>query len=87
MAGTTTKRQKGGDQEMSWVSRKLFLYNVTVGLYVMDWWERYLFSILSSFISSYLCCPLDLFPMQSVLCMFFFLEYVGRLHIIALRRK
>ncbi|TKW31751.1 hypothetical protein SEVIR_2G126500v4 [Setaria viridis] len=41
MAGT--KRQRGGE-EMSWISRKLFLYNVTVGLYVMDWWERYLFN-------------------------------------------
>ncbi|KAF2922608.1 hypothetical protein DAI22_07g126700 [Oryza sativa Japonica Group] len=29
---------------MSWMGRKLFLYNVTVGLYVMDWWERYLFN-------------------------------------------
>lgn len=28
------------------MGRKLFLYNVTVGLYAMDWWERYLFSIL-----------------------------------------
>ncbi|KAF8690841.1 hypothetical protein HU200_041238 [Digitaria exilis] len=29
---------------MSWISRKLFLYNVTIGLYVLDWWERYLFN-------------------------------------------
>jgi len=42
MAGT---KRRGGE-EMSWIGRKLFLYNVTIGLYAMDWWERYLFSIL-----------------------------------------
>nr|CAB3452752.1 unnamed protein product [Digitaria exilis] len=34
MAGTT--KQRGGVEEMSWISRKLFLYNVTIGLYVLD---------------------------------------------------
>ncbi|BAT01298.1 Os07g0447501 [Oryza sativa Japonica Group] len=34
------------EDEMSWMARKLFLYNVTIGLYGLDWWERYLFSIL-----------------------------------------
>jgi hypothetical protein len=43
MAGT---KGRGGGGEMSWIGRKLFLYNVTIGLYAMDWWERYLFSIL-----------------------------------------
>ncbi|OEL25001.1 hypothetical protein BAE44_0013980 [Dichanthelium oligosanthes] len=52
MAGT--KKQRGGGEEMSWISRKLFLYNVTIGLYAMDWWERYLFSILQ-IISQFLC--------------------------------
>uniref|UniRef100_A0A0E0HZW5 Uncharacterized protein n=1 Tax=Oryza nivara TaxID=4536 RepID=A0A0E0HZW5_ORYNI len=32
--------------EMNWVSRKIHLYNVTMGLYMLDWWERCLFSIL-----------------------------------------
>ncbi|MBA0849444.1 hypothetical protein Goshw_016140 [Gossypium schwendimanii] len=31
---------------MNWVQRKIFLYNVTFGLYMLDWWERCLFSIL-----------------------------------------
>jgi hypothetical protein len=31
---------------MSWIGRKIHLYNVTIGLYMLDWWERYLFSIL-----------------------------------------
>jgi hypothetical protein len=32
--------------EMSWVGKKIHLYNVTMGLYMLDWWERCLFSIL-----------------------------------------
>lgn len=31
---------------MNWISRKLHLYNVTMGLYMLDRWERFLFSIL-----------------------------------------
>uniref|UniRef100_A0A0E0AJ90 Uncharacterized protein n=1 Tax=Oryza glumipatula TaxID=40148 RepID=A0A0E0AJ90_9ORYZ len=30
--------------EMNWVSRKIHLYNVTMGLYMLDWWERCLFN-------------------------------------------
>lgn len=26
----------------AWIDRKIFLYNVTTGLYMLDWWERYL---------------------------------------------
>ncbi|KAH7285393.1 hypothetical protein KP509_33G026300 [Ceratopteris richardii] len=29
-----------------WVNRKIFLYNVTFGLYMLDWWERLLFNFL-----------------------------------------
>ncbi|KAG0542725.1 hypothetical protein BDA96_02G129100 [Sorghum bicolor] len=39
-----SKQKQRAGEEMSWISRKLFLYNVTIGLYVMDWWERYLFN-------------------------------------------
>ncbi|PKA52085.1 hypothetical protein AXF42_Ash014022 [Apostasia shenzhenica] len=31
---------------MNWLSRKAFLFSVTVGLYVLDWWEKLLFCIL-----------------------------------------
>ncbi|KAJ6956738.1 hypothetical protein NC652_007716 [Populus alba x Populus x berolinensis] len=31
---------------MNWVQRKIYLYNVTFGLFMLDWWERYLFNIL-----------------------------------------
>ncbi|TVT99298.1 hypothetical protein EJB05_55347 [Eragrostis curvula] len=39
------RKKHTGGEEMSWISRKLFLYNVTFGLYVLDWWEQYLFTI------------------------------------------
>jgi len=31
---------------MNWVQQKVHLYNVTFGLYMLDWWERCSFSIL-----------------------------------------
>ncbi|XP_058731152.1 uncharacterized protein LOC131602942 [Vicia villosa] len=31
---------------MNWVQRKIHLYNVTFGLYMLDWWERCTFNIL-----------------------------------------
>ncbi|KAJ6956721.1 hypothetical protein NC652_007702 [Populus alba x Populus x berolinensis] len=37
---------------MNWVQRKIYLYNVTFGLFMLDWWERCLFSILFYFIRS-----------------------------------
>ncbi|KAL6652372.1 hypothetical protein ACP70R_011297 [Stipagrostis hirtigluma subsp. patula] len=32
---------------MNWIARKIHLYNVTIGLYMLDWWERYLFKFLN----------------------------------------
>uniref|UniRef100_A0A0D9WYD0 Uncharacterized protein n=1 Tax=Leersia perrieri TaxID=77586 RepID=A0A0D9WYD0_9ORYZ len=50
LVGGSCENIKVGDddeeEEMSWIGKKLLLYNVTIGLYAMDWWERYLFSIL-----------------------------------------
>ncbi|CAN6833893.1 unnamed protein product, partial [Brassica oleracea] len=37
---------QGSDLDMNWVQRKIYLYNVTFGLYMLDWWERYLFNSL-----------------------------------------
>ncbi|XP_020276077.1 uncharacterized protein LOC109850472 [Asparagus officinalis] len=31
---------------MNWINRKIHLYNVTMGLYMLDWWERFLFNTL-----------------------------------------
>ncbi|XP_045797336.1 uncharacterized protein LOC123891503 isoform X3 [Trifolium pratense] len=33
-------------EDMNWVQRKVHLYNVTFGLYMLDWWERCSFNIL-----------------------------------------
>ncbi|KAG5375680.1 hypothetical protein IGI04_040276 [Brassica rapa subsp. trilocularis] len=35
---------RGSGSDMNWVQRKIYLYNVTFGLYMLDWWERYLFN-------------------------------------------
>ncbi|KAK7825181.1 coiled-coil domain-containing protein 25 [Quercus suber] len=35
-----------GFKVMNWIQRKIYLYNVTFGLYMLDWWERYLFNTL-----------------------------------------
>lgn len=40
------KRRRRREREMNWISRKVFLYKVTFGLYVLEWWEQCLFSIL-----------------------------------------
>ncbi|CAA7393644.1 unnamed protein product [Spirodela intermedia] len=40
---------------MNWVSRKIHLYNVTMGLYMLDWWERYLFNILMAVLLWFIC--------------------------------
>ncbi|XP_042492073.1 uncharacterized protein LOC122071744 [Macadamia integrifolia] len=31
---------------MNWIQRKIYMYNVTFGMYMLDRWERYLFNIL-----------------------------------------
>ncbi|KAJ8445708.1 hypothetical protein Cgig2_026035 [Carnegiea gigantea] len=33
------------EEIMNWIQRKVYLYNVTFGLYMLDFWERALFSI------------------------------------------
>ncbi|KAL0907375.1 hypothetical protein M5K25_021781 [Dendrobium thyrsiflorum] len=40
---------------MNFVSRKIHLYNVTMGLYMLDWWERYLFNILIIVLLWFIC--------------------------------
>ncbi|KAF1887760.1 hypothetical protein Lal_00023767 [Lupinus albus] len=31
-------------EDMNWIQRKIYLYNVTFGLYMLDWWERFTFN-------------------------------------------
>nr|XP_025885024.1 uncharacterized protein LOC104645968 isoform X2 [Solanum lycopersicum] len=40
---------------MNWVQRKIYLYNVTFGLYMLDWWERCLFNILVLVLLWFMC--------------------------------
>eukprot|EP00261_Vitis_vinifera_P014299 XP_003631880.2 PREDICTED: uncharacterized protein LOC100852945 isoform X2 [Vitis vinifera] len=40
---------------MNWVQRKIYLYNVTFGLYMLDWWERCLFNILVILLMWFVC--------------------------------
>ncbi|GLJ07570.1 hypothetical protein SUGI_0069870 [Cryptomeria japonica] len=30
----------------TWIQRKIYLYNVTFGLYMLEWWERYIFNTI-----------------------------------------
>ncbi|KAK9697345.1 hypothetical protein RND81_08G031400 [Saponaria officinalis] len=51
---------------MNWLERKIFLYNVTIGLYMLDWWERYLVNTLLIIILCYLIKLLKTFSLQLV---------------------
>ncbi|RZC60364.1 hypothetical protein C5167_022122, partial [Papaver somniferum] len=42
-------------EEMNFVQRKIYLYNVTFGLYMLEWWERYLFNILIIVLLWFIC--------------------------------
>ncbi|KAI4313762.1 hypothetical protein L6164_026717 [Bauhinia variegata] len=33
-------------KDMNWIQRKIYLYNVTFGLFMLDWWERFLFNTM-----------------------------------------
>ncbi|MCO5593759.1 hypothetical protein L7F22_047776 [Adiantum nelumboides] len=38
-----------------WVHRQIFVYNITFGLYMLDWWERLLFNLLVILLIWFLC--------------------------------
>ncbi|CAL5373142.1 unnamed protein product [Camellia sinensis] len=42
-------------ETMNWVQRKIYLYNVTFGLYMLDWWERCLFNTLVVVLMWFVC--------------------------------
>ncbi|EYU44674.1 hypothetical protein ABFS82_08G074500 [Erythranthe guttata] len=43
------------NKNMNWVQRKVYLYNVTFGLYMLDWWERFLFNALLVVLMWFVC--------------------------------
>jgi hypothetical protein len=49
------QHQGFSDRVVAWVKRKIFLYNVTTGLYMLDWWERYLFNTLLLLLLWFVC--------------------------------
>jgi hypothetical protein len=51
-------------EDMNWVQRKIHLYNVTFGLYMLDWWERCTFSIL--------CCTIFYMDFDFFRCLFLY---------------
>uniref|UniRef100_A0A0A9DT45 Uncharacterized protein n=1 Tax=Arundo donax TaxID=35708 RepID=A0A0A9DT45_ARUDO len=55
---------------MNWIGRKIHLYNVTIGLYMLDWWERYLFSILPRLLFLFPPCFLSRFSTRISLVVF-----------------
>ncbi|XP_020584865.1 uncharacterized protein LOC110027689 isoform X1 [Phalaenopsis equestris] len=52
-----TNQSRGSEKKgrMNFVSRKIYLYNVTIGLYGLDPWERYLFNIFSILLLLFIC--------------------------------
>ncbi|KQK16452.1 uncharacterized protein LOC100846484 [Brachypodium distachyon] len=50
--------------EMNWVNRKIHLYNVTMGLYMLDWWERCLFNIMVLILLCFICLNGSRFAMD-----------------------
>ncbi|KAJ4965968.1 hypothetical protein NE237_017817 [Protea cynaroides] len=40
---------------MNWIQRKMYLYNVTFGLYMLDWWEHYIINILLIILLWFVC--------------------------------
>ncbi|CAK9204812.1 unnamed protein product [Sphagnum troendelagicum] len=49
------QRQGFSSRIMAWVNRTIFVYNVTTGLYMLDWWERYLFNTLLLLLLWFVC--------------------------------
>ncbi|KAH9541878.1 hypothetical protein CY35_14G088400 [Sphagnum magellanicum] len=49
------QRQGFSSRIMAWVDRTIFVYNVTTGLYMLDWWERYLFNTLLLLLLWFVC--------------------------------
>jgi len=50
----------------AWIRSKIFLYNVTYGLYMLDWWERYLFNTIMILLLCVLCYNGSRFTVESV---------------------
>ncbi|WJX75554.1 hypothetical protein P8452_59076 [Trifolium repens] len=55
-------------EDMNWVQRKVHLYNVTFGLYMLDWWERCSFNILVIVLMCFVVRYITRFFKRYILC-------------------
>ncbi|KAJ4962261.1 hypothetical protein NE237_022200 [Protea cynaroides] len=53
--GGTERVKKQRFKAMNWVQRKIYMYNVTFGMYMLDRWERYLFNTLVIILLWFVC--------------------------------
>ncbi|CAM6082936.1 unnamed protein product [Calypogeia fissa] len=61
------RQQKRGifKRAVAWVNSKIYVYNVTFGLYMLDWWERVLFNVLALLLLWFLCYTTSDFLIRS----------------------
>jgi hypothetical protein len=61
------RQQKRGifKRALAWVDGKIYVYNVTFGLYMLDWWERVLFNVLALLLVWFLCYTISDFLIRS----------------------
>jgi hypothetical protein len=63
---STTMRKLSFSHIGTWIRSKIFLYNVTYGLYMLDWWERYLFNTIMILLLCVLCYNGSRFAIESL---------------------
>lgn len=65
--GPLGRQQKAGifKRAVAWVNSKIYVYNVTFGLYMLDWWERVLFNVLALLLVWFLCYTTSDFLIRS----------------------
>jgi len=66
LRGATTMRKLSFSHIGTWIRSKIFLYNVTYGLYMLDWWERYLFNTIMILLLCVLCYNGSRFAVESL---------------------
>lgn len=65
--GPVGAQQKKGilQRAVAWVDAKIYVYNVTFGLYMLDWWERVLFNVLAVLLLWFICYTTSDFLIRS----------------------
>ena len=63
---STTMQKLSFSRFGAWIKIKIFIYNVTYGLYMLDWWERYLFNTIMILLLCVLCYNGSRFAVESL---------------------